>query len=168
MTDNLIMNTARIALGITTVFLATPIASAQVGKPVAEVELEMGNPIKDYSYKTPPTKIYLSDDIQIQATYSKGVVDAAVYSVAAVSAAGREPISETQVKKILALNGLSESDLVPLNFDEYPQLNGLDKKLNGLYKKSKDSKILFLHDTQKHLISITDFNSLIAYLRSMR
>ena len=161
MTDNLIMNTARIVLGITTVLLATPIASAQVGKPVADVERELGKPIKDYSYKTPPTKIYLSDDIQIQATYSKGVVDAAVYSVAAVSAAGREPISETQVKKILALNGLSESDLVPVNFDEYPQLN-------GLYKKSKDSKILFLHDTQQHMISITDFNSLMAYLRSRR
>ena len=136
-------------------------ASAQVGKPVSAAAKLFGEPIKDYSFKAHPTKIYLKDGLQIQLSYKDGIVDGAVYSVAAITSGGRQPITPSKLREIYKWNGFAEDELVPLRFKDFPALN-------GIYKKTKDSKLLVVNDKTKNLITISDFSSYMKYLQSLK
>jgi len=138
------------------------ITNAQIGENLTDIVERFGSAIKEHNNVEIPTKIFIKDDIQIQLTLKKNKVDAAVYSSAFLSDGyKRKPITETQLDKIYKWNNISEDDIVDVKIENYPQLD-------GVYKKTKDSRLIITHDKNQNLLTIADSKSFFEYLSSKR
>lgn len=135
-------------------------ATAQVGQKIAECVAVLGKPAKEFNAESPPTKIFINEKIQAQIAFENGVASAGVYHVAELRNWAKQPISDEQLKIIYRWNGITAEDLVAANFKGLPELD-------GLYKKTKDGKMLILHDKKKNMISVTDFQAFLRYLDNL-
>lgn len=136
-------------------------ASAQVGQEIAQCLTILGTPVKEFNAGSPPTKIFIKEKVQAQIAFENGVATAGAYHVAIVVNGVKQPISDEQLKKIYGWNGIAEGDLVAANFKELPQLD-------GVYQKTKDGKLLVMHDKKKNMVAVTDSRAFLKYIDSLK
>jgi hypothetical protein len=136
-------------------------ASAQIGQRITEFDKLMGAPVKDHKTASPPTKIFIKNSIQAQISYENGIATAGVYHVAMIANGVKQPISDAQLKMIYAWNGIEQGDLVAANFKEYPQLD-------GMYQKTKDGKLLILHDKKKNILGVLESKSFLEQIERLK
>ena len=133
-------------------------ATAQIGQKLAECVTVLGVPVKEFNAESPPTKIFIKESIQAQITFESGVAAAGVYHVAELRNWAKQAISDEQLKTILKWSGIAAGDLVAENFKDFPELD-------GVYKKTRDGKLLITHDKRKNIVAVTDYNLFLKYVK---
>jgi hypothetical protein len=118
-------------------------ALAQIGKSVEDCESILGRPIKVHSNVSPPARLYLHEGLHVQLSFDTGKAIAAIYRIPSPS--GNQAIPSQKVKEVYALNGFSDDDLVDLDA-------GFPAELKGLYKLTKDKRLLVLNDATENVI----------------
>ena len=125
-------------------------AFPQIAKPLNECEAILGQPIKVHA-TDPPARLYLHKGLHVQVTYETGKAVAAIYRIPSPS--GNLRISSDTASTVFQLNGFSADDLVALD----PKL---PQAVSGLYKATKDGKIVILNDPAENVIVLFDFDYL--------
>jgi len=137
------------------------LAKAQVGEKIADCEKTFGPPVKEFNSTEVTTKIFIKGELQAQLAYSNGLVTSGAYHVASLVNNKKQPITEAQLAIICQWNGITKEDLIPIDFPEMPELN-------GVYKKTPDSKLLVTHDKKKNVVAVSSAESFFKYLKTLK
>jgi len=133
-------------------------ASAQITKTIKDCEMVLGKPAKIHN-TSPPARSYVNKGLHVQVSYEAGRAIAIVYRSA--SRFSSTTISNERIKKIYQANNIDPDNIVEITLPEL-------RSLRGVYKITKDKKILILNDQSKNIFAVYDAEPMIRQLRKMR
>ncbi|MBU6182894.1 MAG: hypothetical protein KGR46_08800 [Verrucomicrobia bacterium] len=131
-------------------------AIGQMLKSTTECETILGEPIKVHS-TTPPARLYLYNGLHVQISYEEGKAIAAIYRIP--SPTGNSLISESKINDIFSINGFSQDDLIDMD-------SQLPYELRGLYKSTRDKKIIVLNDPKENVIVMYELKTLLDKIKN--
>jgi hypothetical protein len=148
------MNSNKILPVIALLAIAPLNANAQVGEKIETFKVLFGEPVKEHRANSTPTNIYLKDGLQIQASFSGGIIDGSVYHKVSFIGQPKAPLTEADIQKILKWNSIASESLV------------FQRENNGkkLYI-TKDEKFMVINDLRSNIYTVLDAKTAMNLLK---